>query len=351
MYKFKIFLFYLVILSSNIAFAKGVSAINREDPKIKHEQLIEIRKLCKEEFNNLKKIREESYKENLPIYSWAIYLQAIPNEDLRRWASTKNYGNTSMAFLKQDINILESNLYFHDVCENDAANSLNGYGKVYTMNNGLGQGVKDQCELENFNQVLYLLNQYTPSTDKIVVDIGSGWGACSKLLALLGYRVYSVDVDDSHIEEQKKCFCDAVLTRSFLNLYWKYTNPKLLDQKYFQEHCKESQKNIQYIVGDFANPETIKKISEKNWDIVLTHNSIHFMDEEARDRVFKTIKEKLSREGSLILRMKHACSITGVDCYDFKLEEAYDKYFENYYILGLIQDIENRLSGFTIMKP
>ena len=52
----------------------------------------------------------------------------------------------------------------------------------------------------------FLLKQHPPIYGKVVIDIGSGLGQCSRQLALLGYKVFSVEKDQQMMNWQSIIF-------------------------------------------------------------------------------------------------------------------------------------------------
>lgn len=299
-----------------------------------------------------KNLCEISFKTGLPIYYWFFNQKSNKSETLRKWANSKNKKKVSDIFsLEQDMRSIA--VQYHDVniirairiksIENDNRH-------LAFMLNGMGNAQTEDCLIAGSNHILYFLKYYS-SNQSTVVDIGSGWGGCSKPLALLGYKVYSVDLYKGHLEYQKEHFCDMPTKQSFLYNLWEKTNPELLIDKNFVEHCRLARENIHFIEGDMSNPATLSKIKSHHWNIVLALNSFQFMDSGKRDRILKAVNTKLAKEGSFVLKMNHDYRRGKVPTYDFSLEDMYDKYFPAYTIINVEEDDKNRLSSFTLVKP
>lgn len=211
------------------------------------------------------------------------------------------------------------------------------------MSNGHGSSHQNYCALDDQNILLYLLNLYPPSDNIKVIDIGSGWGDCSKQLALLGYKVYSVDIDQSHLDYQKHHFCDTVSKNSFIYQYWRNNFPEMLDTNYFKSYCKKIRKNnIEFIDGDFSEKSTIAKISDKTWDVVLSLNNLQFMNSQQQANLFKIVDNYLIENGIFIITAKtkllyESSNLDSKDIYDIDLKnEVFNKKtFVNYKILSV----------------
>ena len=176
--------------------------------------------------------------------------------------------------------------------------------KFSAMLNGMGGASKQYCSLANYNFFPYLLTYMPPEGNRVVLDVGSGWGACSKQLALLGYKVYSIDIDSNHIDFQKKDFCNAPDEHTFIYNYWKMYNPRLISEpEYFQRYCQNSQKNIEYIVGDFSKEGVINKIPNNNIDVILAIDSMQFIESEnKRFKTFQLLDTRLKKGGIFFIQ-------------------------------------------------
>jgi 16S rRNA A1518/A1519 N6-dimethyltransferase RsmA/KsgA/DIM1 with predicted DNA glycosylase/AP lyase activity len=64
------------------------------------------------------------------------------------------------------------------------------------------------CALDSNKQIEVILKEHPPTKDSVVIDIGSGWGRCTRYLALLGYTVYSIELDRRMQQIQEDVFCD-----------------------------------------------------------------------------------------------------------------------------------------------
>jgi 2-polyprenyl-3-methyl-5-hydroxy-6-metoxy-1,4-benzoquinol methylase len=157
------------------------------------------------------------------------------------------------------------------------------------MLNGMGGSHTSYCPLSSENLLPFLIANIPPSKYRKILDAGSGWGACSKQLALLGYKVYSIDKDKRHIEFQKRDFCALPPPHSFIFNYWKIYKPELIEnQMLFQQHCEKSRKNITYITGDFSKTRDFKEIPNK-FDIIISAYSMQFL--KSREVKTETLKE------------------------------------------------------------
>ena len=65
--------------------------------------------------------------------------------------------------------------------------------------------------------LLDLHHNYPSSTHPVVVDLGSGYGACAKQMAVFGYEVYSIDEESRHIDKQEEHFCTKEKRGDFLD--------------------------------------------------------------------------------------------------------------------------------------
>ena len=101
---------------------------------------------------------------------------------------------------------------------NSIAQNLGSEANNRYMLNGNGSADVDYCVQRIPVDILLI---HPPTEGEIVlVDIGSGWGACAKQFALLGYKVYSIDIDQRHLDFQKNDFCRMPPVDTFVYQYW-----------------------------------------------------------------------------------------------------------------------------------
>jgi precorrin-6B methylase 2 len=291
----------------------------------------------------------------MPMYS----LKAVPNIDalLAKQLIHKHNGsfaneifkfeNSMIDFLQPYSKGLEQNLSAFSNRENEGSDDNR------PMLNDNGSASIDYCQLDTENQIPLLLYIHPPTrANVVIIDIGSGWGTCAKQLALLGYKVYSIDIDQHHLDFQKNNFCKMPAIDTFLYQYWKVTNPQILDEHIFQNYCnKVKDKNIVYIVGNFADEKTVKKIDQKQWNIVLSLDSLQFMNQKDRENTFKLVNQYLQEKGIFIIKTKSK-SDYGSDnplIYDFDLHNSFQKTFSDYKILSAWIST-SRILGLTLYK-
>lgn len=251
--------------------------------------------------------QEQYHKHDQPLFSWNFF-----------WTINENNRTRIITFNKKNKDIIEKEKKMQKILEPYDSwlgnryelilklreNSPTDSSKSSKMLNGMGGASKQYCSLTDYNFIPYLLTYMPPKGNRVVVDAGSGWGACSKQLALLGYKVYSIDIDGSHIDFQKKDFCNAPDEHTFIYNYWKIYNPRLISEpEYFQQYCQNSQKNIEYIVGDFSKEKVINKIPNNNIDIILAIDSIQFIESEnQRFKTFQLLDTLLKKGGIFFIQ-------------------------------------------------
>ncbi len=251
--------------------------------------------------------QEQYHKHDQPLFSWNFYVDI--NESNRAKIITFNKNNKDIIENEKQIQkILEP---YNNWLENRyklifelKADAPTDATKSNMMLNGMGGSSKHYCPLTDYNFIPYLLTYIPPEGNRVLVDAGSGWGACSKQLALLGYKVYSIDIDSGHIDFQKKDFCNAPDKHTFIYNYWKIYNPRLISvPEYFQQYCQNSQKNIEYIIGDFSKEEVINKIPNNNIDIILAVDSMQFIESENnRFKTFQLLDTRLKKGGIFFIQ-------------------------------------------------
>jgi len=173
---------------------------------------------------------------NLPMYS----LSAIPN--IKAIPEKQLINKHNGLFVEEIFKFEDSMISFLRPYSNGLGQNLSAYIKrkkegsdpIRAMLNGNGSSNIDYCQLDIENLIPLLLYIHPPTKgDVTVVDIGSGWGSCAKQLALMGYKVYSIDIEQDHLDFQKGNFCKMPAIDTFLYQYWKVNNPRLLDEQFF----------------------------------------------------------------------------------------------------------------------
>jgi len=179
-----------------------------------------------------------------------------------------------------------------------------GFSNNVRMLNDMGGAIPHHCSLTNYNFIPYLLFYFSPKNTSTVLDLGSGWGACTKELALLGYKVYSIDIDKRHLDFQKNNFCTAPDNHTFLYNHWKLYNSELItEKKHFSRHCDNSYNNVKYILGDFSQNILIDKIQNNSIDIILLMDSIQFVPSiKERSNILYSLDKKLKKGGVLFIK-------------------------------------------------
>jgi 2-polyprenyl-3-methyl-5-hydroxy-6-metoxy-1,4-benzoquinol methylase len=288
--------------------------------------------------------------EGLPLYNWTGNWLNTPI-DLRKWAALKNEDFNKEVFQYENQVILEIKKYNQWVGKRFVKEIMVGEEEFEYMLNDYGSASKKHCRLNVDNHILYLLHYYKPNKNIKILDIGSGWGACSKELALLGYTVYSVELDKRHIDYQKEHFCDNFQEDSFEYEYFKKNRPHLLNDQSFNHYCKGIfQQNIKYIEGKFEDINTLKEINSTDWDIVLALDTIQFMNKNTVDSFFKIIDTNLSKNGIFVIRTHYDYNDEeGIQTYKHYIEDIFEKSFSNYKILN-IDSINQKLVGITLLK-
>lgn len=300
---------------------------------------------------------ELAKKINQPMYS----LSPMTNATELAYAPIREHNGsfekTVFAFEQNMINFLKP--YSKGLEQNFNSYIKRTYNKTLNdtmpMFNSNGSASTKYCQLDlgQTFQIPLLLHTHPPTKDSVVViDIGSGWGACSKQLALLGYKVYSVDIDQRHLDFQKSNFCEMPATDTFLYQYWKVNNPQMLDKHFFKNYCKKiKDKNIVYIAGNFANQKTIKKINKDRWNIVLSLDSLQFMNKKDRDNTFKIVNQHLQEKDIFILKTKRKIQYNSNDplIYDFDLHNNFHQIFIDYKILSS-WIYNSKILGLTLYK-
>lgn len=313
-------------------------------------------KICDQNYNKALKCKQSlSHKWSLPMYSLNPTEQAN-TKSIKQLINKHNgtFVQKIFEFENLMINFLEP--YNKGLGQNLLATidrNEQGSKDNQAMLNRNGSASVDYCQLDNENLILLLLYIYPPKQgDFVIVDIGSGWGPCSKQLALLGYKVYSIDIEQRHLDFQKDNFCTMPLPDTFLYQYWKVNNPELLTEYFFKQHCsKIKENNIIYINGDFADKEVVKNI-DTQWNIVLALDSLQFMNLEGWTNTFKFVDNNLSEDGIFIIKTKskERYGVESPLIHDFDLHNMFHKIFSDYKVLNAMI-IDGEIYGLTLIRP
>jgi len=164
--------------------------------------------------------------------------------------------------------------------------------ETYNQN---GESSNKNCTLSP-KEIIDLHDNYLPSSYPVVVDLGSGFGACAKQLAMLGYKVYSVDKDKRHIQYQETNFCNKNIEEmgGFLSSIL-LRKPSLITQ-YFKE-CEGIKKDQEFVVDDITDIKS-EKIPNKEWDIVLLTNVMIFLNnDENVSKMLSKVRRSMSKKG------------------------------------------------------
>ena len=251
--------------------------------------------------------QEQYHKHAQPLFSWHFF--GTINENNR--TKIINFNKNNKDIIENEKKMQKILSPYADWLEKRCAlmaqfgiDAPTNSSKFSAMLNGMGGASKQYCSLTDYNFFPYLLTYMPPEGNRVVLDVGSGWGACSKQLALLGYKVYSIDIDSNHIDFQKKDFCNAPDEHTFIYNYWKMYNPRLISEpEYFQRYCQNSQKNIEYIVGDFSKEGVINKIPNNNIDVILAIDSMQFIESEnKRFKTFQLLDTRLKKGGIFFIQ-------------------------------------------------
>ena len=334
-----------------------ILANSGEDNHIKNLALLyAFGSICEQNYiESLKCYQTLSRKNNVPMYSLKSPL-SVNAERAKTLIHQHNgiFGKKIFELEETMINFLK---YYND-----------GLGQIFTsysiraksgsldnrpMLNDHGSASTSYCQLDIENQVPLLLHTHPPDkNDVVVVDIGSGWGACSKQLALLGYKVYSIDKDQRHLKFQEDNFCTMPAPDTFLYHYWKVHNPAILEKQKFKHYCYQiKDKNIVYIAGNFTDEKIINQLKQKQWNIVLSLDSLQFMNPKDREDTFKLINKHIQNKGIFILKTKRKndYSSDNLLIYDFDLHHTFYQIFIDYKVLSSLI-VNNKILGLTLYK-
>lgn len=224
------------------------------------------------------------------------------------------------------------------------------------MANNNGSASLSTCQLDSLNIMPLILYMHPSDKKPVVVDIGSGWGACSQQLALLGYKVFSIDPSPYHLQFQKDNFCISPSHNTFIHQYWKVNNPKMLEEKTFNEYCKKiKENNIKFVLGEFTDQNIRNIITEEKWDIVLSLDSVQFMHPSDQYLATELVKRYLQSKGIFVLKTKRKKSYASNSpdqkyIFDYDLYNSFHKTFFDYKILNVETENNGGNSAMTFYK-
>jgi precorrin-6B methylase 2 len=160
------------------------------------------------------------------------------------------------------------------------------------------------CALDSNKQIEVILKEHPPTKDSVVIDIGSGWGRCTRYLALLGYTVYSIELDRRMQQIQEDVFCDFPVKAILRSIEKQKSDPSIWNKDTYINYCKETLKNrVHFIDGDFSDKNVISIITQKHpkWNIVIALDSLQFFNDSQRKKAFQSIDKHLVSSGILIV--------------------------------------------------
>jgi hypothetical protein len=134
--------------------------------------------------------------------------------------------------------------------------------------------------------------------------------------------------------------------------------------EFFKSYCNEiKDKNIAYITGNLADERTVMKIDKKQWDIVLSLDSLQFMNHKDSKNTCRLVEQHLKEQGIFIIKTKRKSEYQyGSDDpliydYDVDLHNNFQKTFINYKILNAfindeskVPELTGKISGLTLYK-
>jgi hypothetical protein len=266
-----------------------------------------------------------------------------------------SFKNKIIALEKAIIEYMKPyNLGLGQIITSRIGNPNQGYRPTENLNGSASVSI---CQLDWLNIMPLVLYGYPiHKKNPVIVDIGSGWGACSQQLALLGYKVFSVDPSPGHLQFQKDNFCTPPSHNTFIHQYWKVNNPKMLEEKTFKEYCKNiKEKNVKFVLGKFTDQNIRNIITEEKWDIVLSIDSIQFMNSSERQAAFELLNNHLKSNGIFVLKTKRKRSYTP-KCldqkylFDYDLRNSFHKTFSNYKVLNVEIEEDGEIPLLTLYK-
>ena len=206
---------------------------------------------------------------------------------------------------KKLINSEFDKYYYKDLDKNYYDSSLEK--KTYNQN---GESSNKNCAIGH-HAIIDLHDNYLPSSYPVVVDLGSGFGACAKQLAMLGYKVYSVDKDKEHIKYQKNNFCNKSIGEMGEFLSSVLLRTQDLMKQYLKE-CEDIKKDQEFVVDDITDIKS-EKIPNKEWDIVLLTNVMLFLDnDENVSKMLSKVQGSMSEKGIFYIYYRYKNNETGL---------------------------------------
>ena len=138
-------------------------------------------------------------------------------------------------------------------------------------NYGKGAETYDQEMISKFGEyyfrVIKKIVEFTqPKSQDIVLDLGAGTGAVSFALAPRVKRVIAVDISESMLAEARKKAEDANIG------------------------------NIEFVVGDFLQPNVSEKV-----DAIVSNIALHHLTDEDKAKAIKNMAGLLNDKGRIVL--------------------------------------------------
>ena len=120
---------------------------------------------------------------------------------------------------------------------------------------------------EYYFRVIKKIVEFTqPKKEDVVLDIGAGTGAVSFALASRVKKVIAVDVSEGMLKEARKKAEDANI------------------------------QNIEFVVGDFLNPNVSEKV-----DAIVSNIAFHHLTDEEKEKAIKNMASLLNDSGRIVL--------------------------------------------------
>jgi ubiquinone/menaquinone biosynthesis C-methylase UbiE len=138
-------------------------------------------------------------------------------------------------------------------------------------NYGKGADTYDQEMISKFGEyyfrVIKKIVEFTqPKSQDVVLDIGAGTGAVSFALAPRVKRVIAVDISESMLQEARKKAEDANIG------------------------------NIEFVVGDFLQPNVHEKV-----DAIVSNIALHHLTDKEKEQAIKNMAGLLNDKGRIVL--------------------------------------------------
>jgi hypothetical protein len=120
-------------------------------------------------------------------------------------------------------------------------------------------------------------------------------------MTFLGYKVFSIDKDQRHLDFQKRNFCN-IEKNTFLDDLLSLDN---YNDSNLEEDCKEIIKNVSFIRWGFENYSTPHQLPPQPWNMVIAYNVFQFMSDFELIRSLDLIANKISKNGVVYLNYTH----------------------------------------------